>query len=426
MRGYVISLNYAKITRVIATIVVVSVCGLSWPAPARADLASELAKKKALQDSIARNQLQKSQQQMVANQLQNEVKKLGDQINATQATIQRMNGQIGDLNAHINQVGDDINRQTNLMNQEKDKLETTLSTIYVDDQSDSLPFFVKTSTLSDAISRAQDEQAIANEIEQKAKEIDDLRSSLDAQKKDLLQQESALSQLKDAQVQQKSSLDKQASLKNNLLSSSIRTVQDLNNTLQGYQNDLRAVDGRITDFLNAIRAQGNFQAASGDLVVVNARPWHYYQTDPRWADQAITPGDANSDSFAESGCLITSLAQVATAEGLSVNPVDMRNRLQNAGGMYGDLVGWGGVKAALNNRFDFVSGGKEAINWKLVEISLSSGFPVIVHVNKGTFGHWIVVSSKVGDKYAIEDPYFTSGQAYAASSIDYMARLQPI
>lgn len=407
-------------------IVLITIVAVGNPLTVQADLKAELEKKKALQESITNSEQQKKQEQNLVSRIQDEMDKLNTQIESTQATIEKIGNEVAEFGKAITQLAKDIEKQSALVQMEKDKLEVTISSMYIDDQANDLPFFVQEGSISELVSRAQDEQSIAQEIEKKAQEIELLKLALEEQKDELARKQSGLKVLQEQQIQQKRALDSQVSLKNDLLQNSIRTISDLDSTIQSYKNDLKAVDGKISEFLTAMQLQENYQAASGDLIVTNSASWHYYQTDPRWGNQVLNLSDVGSDTFTESGCLVTSLAAVSTSLGIHLTPPQMLDNLRNSGGMYGDLVSWGGVRGALKGRADFVTGGKEAVNWRFLDISLASGFPVIVHINKGRYGHWVVISHKVGDKYAVEDPYFTTSRVYPADWVDYMARLQPI
>ncbi len=400
---------------------------LMTPLGAHASLQDLNAQKKALQDSIAQSQQQKKQQQDVLSQLNAEINKLNGSITDTNNTIAAISNNITDVSHHISDLTGQINQQTDLINQEKDRLQQTINNMYIDDsETNPALLLVQSQTISQAVSDLQSYQALETQIEQKAKHIEDLKADLESKRADMEKQQGSLKSLQEQQQQQKSALEAQKNLKLSLTSQTISSISQLDGTIQQYQNQVRAVDGKISQFLAALKLQDGYVAAAGDFVVTNSAPWHYFQTDPRWGNQPLDPTSSDSDSFAESGCLVTSITMVANRFGFSGTPPQILAQLRAAGGMYGDLVAWGGVGDAFGGKLDFVSGGKQPFNASLLDADLSAGLPDIVHIAGGGSGHWIVIDAKVGDKYSVEDPYFQTGRVYPAKWIDFMARLRPM
>lgn len=390
------------------------------------DIACLNAQKKALEDQKNAAAQQKAQQQSVASLISSEINALNANITSTQSAIDKITQEAVDAQSQIARLNKEIALQTSNLNSEKQKLDDALAGMYIDSANSSpLLDIAGAGNVSDAVSVQQSYQAVEMQIDQTAAQIEQIRAQLDSQKSDLTKKENSLNTLKDQQVQQREAIKNQKELKDKLLASASASIATITSTINSYNSELRAVDGRISSFLAEMQARQGAVAASGDLVVTNTQSWHYSQRDPRWADLPLDSSSSNSDTFAESGCLVTSVTMVANRFGISGTPPQILSRLRSAGSMAGDLLMWGGVSDALGGTLRFAGGGKEVTSWGAIDRSLSSGYPVIVHVRGGSYGHWVVVSSKIGDKYAVEDPYFDSGQIYSASRIDYMARLQP-
>ncbi|MFA6082612.1 MAG: C39 family peptidase [Patescibacteria group bacterium] len=387
-------------------------------------VASCTAEKAALQNSINAQKQAQAQAQAVQSQLQTEVNSINTTIQQTQNTITKINNDINNTAKSIDDVTNQINTKTTEIAAEKIKLEEALNNMYIDSETYSPLLALAQESISASISTQQNYQAIENSIQSKADEIDALKKQLEQQRTDLQTKQSNLQQMQSSQIQQKNALSGQMNLKSSLLSNTISSISQLQSTITQYKTQLNAVDGRISDFIAAMNSAGKYTAASGDLVVLNSQPWHFFQTDSRWANRSLNPNYSNSDTFAESGCLVTSISMVANYYGVGGTPPDILSKLISGGAMYGDLVSWGGVSGAFGGRLGFTYG-KERISWGVVDSYVKLGKPIIVHVAGGNYGHWIVISGKSGDKYSVEDPYFSSGQAYPSSKIDYMARLQP-
>ena len=408
--------------RFLMILVLVSV----FPLSGKANLQDEYNKKKAIQDNINQNEIQKKKQKTVLERLKSETANLEKQITTTEKTINNISEDISKSNRAISELTSRINLQVDQLNAEKDKLQVVFNNMYISNaNSNPTLVLVEFESISAAVADLQGFQALEAEIDDRAKNIERLKVDLEKNRVDAEKEKLGLLTLQDQVSAQKRALDGQRALKIELANSTIKSIADLEATIGKYKSDLKAVDGRISEFLAAIKLSDGYVAADGDFIVANSSPWHYYQTDARWASQKLDPNTYDSDSFAESGCLVTAVTMVANRYGMADTPPQVLSKLRGVGGMYGDLLAWGGVSGAFNGKLEFVAGGKETFNANLLDNALDHGRPVIVHIKQGVYGHWIVVSAKAGGKYIVDDPYFRSGRVYPAAWIDYMARLQP-
>lgn len=397
-----------------------------FPLSGKANLQDEYNKKKAIQDNINQNEKEKKTQKSVLERLKFETTKLENQIVSTEKTIKDILNKINQTNRTISEITGSINLQIDQLNAEKDKLQDIFNHMYISGaESNPALVLVESESISKAVADMQSFQALEIEIDDRAKHIEALNVELEKNRADAEKEKLGLLTLQDQVSAQKRALDGQKALKIELAKSTTQSIVDLEETISKYKSDLKAVDGRISEFLAAIKLSDGYVAADGDFIVANSSPWHLYQTDPRWASQKLDPNTDSSDSFAESGCLVTSVTMVANSWGIAVSPLQTLSSLRASGGMYGDLLAWGGVSGAFDDKLEFVAGSKELFNAILLDNALDHGRPVIVHIKQGVYGHWVVVSAKVGGKYVVDDPYFQTGRVYPAAWIDYMARLQP-
>lgn len=398
-------------------------------APVKAETAAQLqAQKAALQKSIQDQQAQKAKQQAVSAELQKQIGSLNTNIQNTRNTISSINGQITQTGKDITDLNGKISDKSTQIQAEEDKLNEAIRNMYIDAATTNNPILALAQpTVSDAVAGQQDYQAIDSAINDKAQQITKDKADLESQRNDVVKKQNSLTTLRDQAKQQADALSQQLALQNTLLQNTYSSIAQIDQTISDNQAQIRAVDGKISALEAALAASKNLTAASGDLVAVNTSPY-YSQRDPAWGGQHLDPSSSDSDTFAESGCLITSLTNVINWYGVSKTPPQVLSDIISVGGMYGDLFAWSGIRKASNGKVDLAHGGKEAINWGVVDSMLAQNHPVIVGINpSGNLDiHWVSIIGKSGDKYAIDDPYYAAGRFYPASWIRHMVIILPV
>ena len=142
------------------------------------------------------------------------------------------------------------------------------------------------------------------------------------------------------------------------------------------------------------------------------------QRDPRWKANRLGFGDPQT-TIGSDGCLITSLAMLAGAYGLSETPATLNDKLVALGsgvGFYGALFVWEAMPRVLPG----VSARRQ-VDCRLVaapldeiDAELAQGRPVLVEVDMAPSPevdtHWVVLTEKQGADYLISDPWPVTAQ----------------
>jgi len=146
------------------------------------------------------------------------------------------------------------------------------------------------------------------------------------------------------------------------------------------------------------------QYAGGGLLPPQPSPdgWYYNQRDERWGKTCIgqTCGTGNPSYVWQVGCLITSVTMLQKKNGIDVNPSQLA---VNSSYFFQDLmlIPWPaqpGYKFSINY----------GANFGLIDSELSAGRPVIVGIRAGSQNggkHFLVLKSKTGDGYIMNDPW---------------------
>lgn len=151
------------------------------------------------------------------------------------------------------------------------------------------------------------------------------------------------------------------------------------------------------------------------------------QRDPRWRDIRLGFGDEQT-TIGSDGCLITSLAMLAGAYGLTETPASLNEKLIALGrnaGFYGALFVWEAIPRVLPGLSS-----RRRVDCRLVpaplgeiDAELTAGRPVLIEVDMAPSPqvdtHWVIVTAKQGDDYLISDPWPVDAQPGASLMAGY-------
>jgi hypothetical protein len=138
---------------------------------------------------------------------------------------------------------------------------------------------------------------------------------------------------------------------------------------------------------------------------------HFSQNDPKWKSTLL--GFDKSSTIGGYGCLLTSLAMVATGYGATgLTPATLNDKLKAAGGfepgtayLIGGLIG----SAAPGMSVEYHPAHGVPAPLAEIDAALAEGQPVIIEVdwspNPGLQTHYMVVYAKDGHDYLVYDPY---------------------
>lgn len=133
------------------------------------------------------------------------------------------------------------------------------------------------------------------------------------------------------------------------------------------------------------------------------------QMDPRWKSHLL--GLDQVSTIGKYGCLLTSMTMVANGFGANETPDTMNDKMVAAHGFIDDLV-YPGTMPAVIPQVKFgkrISCNNPPAPMIEIDSALAAGLPVIIKVDyspvSGIQDHWIVLVDKVGNDYAIQDPW---------------------
>ena len=174
-------------------------------------------------------------------------------------------------------------------------------------------------------------------------------------------------------------------------------------------------ESRYSQLLAAARAQlsaiNNFVSGLGGATILSNQTYHsdwgnyYNQRDSQWANHGI---GSSSESIANVGCLVTSVAMVMSHYGKGASPADVASTLDlfvpGTAYMY---QGSRSVAGATITRTSTSTG--------VIDGELAAGHPVIVGVYNGP-AHFVVLKSGSGGNYTMNDPFVENGHDIAFTS----------
>ncbi len=189
---------------------------------------------------------------------------------------------------------------------------------------------------------------------------------------------------------------------NKQLDSQKATKQDLLTQTQGseanYQRLLAQARAELSGFSRFVTSQGGASILSGQT---SCDGWgcYYNQRDSQWGSIAIN--GQGGYSMAGYGCLITSIAMVASHMGHSISP----GSIATSGGD-NFSVGTAMLRFTINVGGTTIS--RSGISMSQLDGALQSG-PVIVGIYAYGGTHFVVLKSGAGGNYIMNDPYLPGG-----------------
>lgn len=188
---------------------------------------------------------------------------------------------------------------------------------------------------------------------------------------------------------QKNTLDAQKTAKANLL------IETRNNEKK-YQQLLAEAKAQLSALRRFVTSQGGASILQNQT---KCDSWgcYYNQRDAQWGNIGL---GGSSYSVAEYGCLVSSVAMLATHSGKNINPGDIAQDPSSfvpGTGYLFHSFSVNGVSVTIN------SASKDQL-----DSQLASGKPVIAGLFSGP-DHFIVILRKEGDKYIMNDPFLENG-----------------
>ncbi len=222
--------------------------------------------------------------------------------------------------------------------------------------------------LLDTETKRQQYDAEKGNKEAKQKEVEALRRKLEANRRDLLSQQAAKKQL----------------------------LVETQNSEAKYQSLLAQAKSQLAALHRFVVGQGGASILQNQT---KCDDWgcYYNQRDSQWGNISL---GGSSYSVAEYGCLVSSVAMVATHYGKNIKPADIA--VISAAFVPG--YGWLYHSFAVNGtQVNLTSASRS-----LLDNELAAGRPVIAGLYSGP-DHFIVIVRKEGDNYIMHDPFLENG-----------------
>jgi len=137
------------------------------------------------------------------------------------------------------------------------------------------------------------------------------------------------------------------------------------------------------------------------------------QRDPRWSDVKL--GFSTVVTIGTEGCALACLAMMATGYGYPETPLTLNKKLIALGsgnGYIGPLMVWGGLTRLypkIGIKEIYACSEVNPVPFKRIDSLLAIGQTVLIECDRslatGEQSHWVLLTKKVGDDYAMLDPY---------------------
>lgn len=197
----------------------------------------------------------------------------------------------------------------------------------------------------------------------------------------------------------KADLDSQQRALSEQKASKAKLLADTQNDEKKYSALLSAASRQLASFRRFVSSQGG-ATLLGDETRCNDWGCYYNQRDGSWGNQLMGLSDS---LMREYGCLVTSMAMIASHYGKSLRPGDIAASSDPFFGStaYMNLGTWS-VNGVSMTRTRLGS------SLALIDSELAAGRPVVVGIYGGP-DHFLVIKGKSGDDYLMHDPYPSGG-----------------
>lgn len=329
------------------------------------------------------------------NTLSGEISYMDSQIKLTTIQIETTKEKINTLLDEITQLETEVQRLEGVLNTRLALLLHRIPAAYKRSVASQFGMLLFSHNLSDFIDRAKYLSAVQKEDASLVFQVKATQNSYNESKQVREDKKKQLEKIQQQLIVQSAQLEQQKESKNALLAATQGNEDKYSQLRQQALAQIAAIQGFVT-------------GAGGASVLQNQTvcdDWgcYYNQRDAQWAGYTL---GSSSYSVAESGCLITSVAMVATHYKKDIKPGDLATNaslfFDSTGFLYQGTIS---VKGASITRY---SGGT-------IDSELAAGRPVIVGVYRGP-AHFIVLKSGSNGNYTMNDPFWPSAHDVSFSS----------
>ncbi len=315
--------------------------------------------------------------------LQGEITKFNTAIALTATQIVSTIGQIETLEKEIAALTAKIGRLDLSLDQISEILIKRVGATYKKGKADPLTILLSSKDFSDFVSRYKYLRVMQIHDRNLMVQMENVRTNFEDQKTLKEEKQDELGKAQKKLEAKKVLFDQQKKDKENLL-------KQTQGSEQRYQQLLTKARAEVASLKGFTQKQG------GGILPPQNSPdgWYYSQRDERWANMLI---GYSSENIMDVGCLVSSVAMIFTYYGQKTTPADIA----------GNSSYFFARTAYMNSPWPTPSGKSQTSlsNMSEVDKELEAGRPVVVHLNLGGDGHFVVLKKKDGGDYIMHDPW---------------------
>ncbi len=348
--------------------------------------------------------LKKQQGQTLTNQLQI----LNLEMNDVKGDIQSLSSKIAATQKKIDNLEEKIKIKTKNIKENQKSLGEMLRGYHRLNQSFNLSLLSSENGLSQAFSQSDYLSQISTKINSALKIIEEEKELLAEEKENEQLERGKLNSEKSELDKEKQKLDLKKNEKGSLLN---RTKGEEAN----YKALISKIESQMKQLLIDVDSLSVAEQKELDYILKNAEKpkkglastnWYYSQLDEEWASEKL---GGSRYTIGDSGCAITSIAMVFTYHDEKVDPEDLVDASSFTSQGY---IDWSSApkKFDMKLKKDKYGTYHGNIDWDDVEDLIDDENPVIVYINGGAGGHYVVVHGydSKNDDFVVHDPYWGS------------------
>jgi len=317
---------------------------------------------------------------------------LTTQINLTQAKIAEQTSQLSRLEIEISDLSGKIQSLDYSLTDLTKLFVARVKSSYMNASNTPISLLLHVSGITELTKGLQYVEKVRDHDQKLLLSLEKSRLDFDQQRTMKEQKQAEIEAVKKNLDREKAALATQVAAKNKLL-------VDTKNDEARFQSLLSAASAQLAAFRRFATNQGGASILSNQT---KCDSWgcYYNQRDSAWGNQTI---GLSNETMKEVGCLITSMAMVASHYGKSIKPGDIAASSNPF---------WGNT-AFMNQGSWSVSGvtmtrTRIGSSTAKIDEELSAGRPVVVGIYGGP-DHFLVITKKEGDDYIINDPFPENG-----------------
>lgn len=317
---------------------------------------------------------------------------LTTQINLTQAKIAEQTTQLSKLEIEINDLSGKIQSLDYSLTDLTKLFVARVKSSYMNVASSPIAMILHFSGITEFTKGLQYVEAVRDHDQKLLLSLEKSRLDFDQQRTMKEKKQAEIEAVKKILDREKAALATQVSAKNKLLA-------DTKNDEARFQSLLSAAQAQLAAFRRFTTSQGGTSLLSNQTKC-DAWGCYYNQRDSSWGNQTI---GLSGETMKEVGCLVTSMAMVASHYGKSIKPGDIAASSNPF---------WGNT--AFMNQGSWSVAGVTMTRTRIgsstakIDEELSAGRPVVVGIYGGP-DHFLVITKKEGDDYIMNDPFPENG-----------------